>query len=134
MKHSNIIKILFASVILMSVAIACGNKANTPGDTAKKFSELIADGKIDKAMELIDGYQDATEEEKQKMTALFNEAAKELDKKEGIKSVEILEEEINEEGNKATVKVKTTYGNGDTEEETQTLVKKDGKWYMTMEK
>lgn len=113
----------------------CGDKAgNSPGATAKKFTELFADGKTDKAMEMINGYSEASDEEKSKLNMFMAQAQSELEKKDGIKSVEVLEEEINEEGDEAEVKLKTTYGNGETEESEQKLVKVDGKWKIAMEK
>ena len=59
---------------------------------------------------------------------------KEYEKKGGIKDIEILSETISEDGNTAVVKTKTTFGNGETEEGDQKMVKKDGKWLMSLGK
>ena len=62
------------------------------------------------------------------------EILKEYEKKDGLKSIEIISEEISEDGNTATVKIKQTYGNGETQDGTQSMVKRDGKWLMSVDK
>lgn len=57
-----------------------------------------------------------------------------MKKKDGLKSIEIISEEISEDGNTATVKIKQTYGNGETQDGTQSMVKRDGKWLMSVDK
>ena len=134
MKHSSIFKSFFIAIMVMGIAASCGSNANGPGKTAKDFSELFADGKTEKAMEMINGYDEASKEEKQKLSMIMTQAQNELDKKDGVKSVEIVKEEVNEAGDKAEVTLKITYGNGEVEEQTQKLVKVDGKWKIAMEK
>lgn len=134
MKHSSIIKSFFIAMMAMGFAVSCGTNADSPGKTAKEFSELFADGKTDKAMKMINGYDEASKEEKQKLSMILTQAQSELDKKDGVKSVEILKEEINEAGDNAEVTLNTTYGNGEVEETTQKLVKVDGNWKIAMEK
>lgn len=120
----------------MSITTSCGSKAtNSPGASAKKFTELFADGKTDKALEMVQGYKEASEEEKNKLKMFLSETKNELEEKGGIKSVEILEERINEAGNEADVTLKTIYGDGEEEETEQKLVKtEDGEWLIAMEK
>ena len=134
MKHSNIIRSFFIAIMVMGIAASCGTNADSPGKTAKDFSELFADGKTDKAMKMINGYDEASKEEKQKLSMILTQARSELEKKDGVKSVEVLKEEINEAGDKAEVTLNTTYGNGEVEETTQKLVKVDDKWKIAMEK
>lgn len=47
---------------------------------------------------------------------LKEKVSKEYEKKGGIKDIEILSEQVAEDGNTAVVKTKYTYGNGETEE------------------
>ena len=61
-------------------------------------------------------------------------ADKEYKKKEGISKVEMLSEEMAEDGQTATVTMKITYGNGETEESDVAMVLKDGAWKMDMKK
>ena len=65
---------------------------------------------------------------------LKEKVSKEYEKKDGLKSIEIISEEISEDGNSATVKIKQTYGNGETQDGTQSMVKRDGKWLMSVDK
>lgn len=131
----NILSLFVVAVMIMGFATACGGGAsNSPGEAAKKFSELFADGKIDKALEMVQGYSEASEEDKEKFKMLFKEAHSQLEEKEGVKSIEIVKEEINEAGDEAEVTLKTVYGNGEEEESTSNLVKVDGKWKIAMDK
>jgi len=61
-------------------------------------------------------------------------AGKELEKKGGLKSFEVLSEEIAEDGNSAVVKFKQVFGNGEESEDEQKMVKVDGKWLMDIGK
>ena len=134
MKHLNIIKAFFVAIMVMSIAGSCGSQADSPGETAKDFTKLFADGKTDKAMKMINGFDEASEEEQAKLGMIMAQAQAELDKKDGIKSVEILKEEITAAGDKTEVKLKTLYGNGEIRESTQKLIKVDGDWKIAMEK
>mgnify|MGYP000762353760 FL=1 len=81
--------------------------------------------------------QDAAKVKEQKealVSMLKEKLSKEYDKKGGIKDIEILSEQIAEDGNTAVVKTKYTYGNGETQEGEQKMVKQDGKWLMSMGK
>lgn len=134
MKHSNVIKAIILAIMVVGIAVSCGSNADSPGKTAKDFSELFAEGKTDKAMKMINGYNEASEDEREKLSMIMKQAQSELDKKDGVKSVEILKEEVNEAGDKATVTLSTTYGNGEVEESTQKMVKVDGDWKIAMQK
>lgn len=136
MKHTNILNILLIAVMAMGITASCGSKATkSPGATAKKFTELFADGKTDKALEMVQGYKEASEEEQNKLKMFLAETQKELEEKDGIKSVEILEERTNEANTEADVTIKTIYGDGEEEETEQKLVKnEDGEWLIAMEK
>ena len=46
----------------------------------------------------------------------------------------IVDQEIDEEKGTATVNVKVTYGNGDTEENKMKMLKKDGDWVLSADK
>lgn len=57
---------------------------------------------------------------------------RELERKGGIKSYKVLNE--NQNGNKAEVRMEISYGNGETNEETISLIKSnDGKWLINLE-
>lgn len=118
--------------------VACGG-SDTPGKAAVKIYNDLAAGNYEAVAENF--YLDATDpddirEGREFLVALFKEkAAPEIEKKGGIKSVEVLEETINESGDKAEVKLKITYGNDTTkEEDIDMILDKDGKWKASMEK
>ncbi|WP_246368578.1 DUF4878 domain-containing protein [Phocaeicola faecicola] len=60
--------------------------------------------------------------------------AKTLDEKGGLKEIEIVSEEIAEDGNSAVVTFKQHYGDGSVKEDTQKMAKVDGKWLMDIGK
>ena len=98
-----------------------------PGGDYENFVEGLA----------FDDSQDAAKVKEQKealVSMLKEKVSKEYEKKGGIKDIEILSEQVAEDGNTAVVKTKYTYGNGETEEGEQQMVKKDGKWLMSIGK
>ncbi len=133
MKHLNILKVFLVIAAVMAFTTAC-ETTDSPGETTKEFMEEYAEGNIDSALEMLKGYDDATEEEKEKVKTYMSEGQKELEEKGGVESIEILNEDINEEGNMADVNLKTTYGNGETEEYSQKAEKVDGEWMVVIEK
>ncbi len=46
----------------------------------------------------------------------------------GLKSMQVLEENISSDGKTATVKVRTVFGNGQENEEENELIKVNGTW------
>lgn len=112
---------------------SCGSAGNSPGAVVKKSFNLMAEKRLDKVMELYvkkDGTA-LTKEESAKMTGLFSMAIAELEKKQGIKTMDIIEEKISEDGKTANVKYKITYGNGETNEDDSELVKVNDEWKLT---
>lgn len=65
---------------------------------------------------------------------LKEKGAKDMEKKGGIKSVEILSEDIASDGKTAVVKFKVVYGNDLEQTDEQKMVKTDGKWLMDVGK
>lgn len=133
-------KVFYFSVMTMVVFfMAACSSSDTPGGAMKKYGNYLIEGDYEK---FVDGFafaedldSEKIEEQKKGFLAMLKEKAnKEFEKKGGLKSIEILSEEISEDGNSATVKLKQTYGNGETEEGTQTMVKRNGEWLMSLNK
>ena len=61
-------------------------------------------------------------------------SCKTIEKKGGLKEVEIVSEEMAEDGNSAIVTYKQHYGDGSVKEDTQKMIKVDGKWLMDIGK
>lgn len=84
----------------------------------------ISEADSDKAKEIREG-----------LVAMVQEkGSKTIEKKGGLKETEIVSEEIAEDGNSAVVTFKQHYGDGSVKEDTQKMVKVDGKWLMDIGK
>lgn len=114
---------LFVSALLMVFAFSSCSKTS-PKDVANDYYTALQKGDFEKAMT----YTTLTDSE---------EIQKSVQKMQGIEfkitEFEIINEEIAEDGNSATVEVKYSYTsafNNDPEEKTEklNLIKEDGKW------
>jgi hypothetical protein len=121
-----VVAVLSAAVF----AVACGSSG--PGGTVKSYISYMEKGDMDSAMKLMStkdmppGMKDS-KEVKDKMKQVGDQASKEIKGKGGVKSVDILKEDI--KGDNAEVKFKIKYGNGtEDDEKTAKLVKEDGQW------
>lgn len=130
--------VIYLSLLMLCVLFAsCSSK--TPGAVAKKYMEYVKDGDYDKFADGIMYNETATKEDieqsKTMIVALLKEkASKEIDKKGGIKEIEVVSEKVSEDGNSADVVLKTIYGNGSSEESDCKMVLKDGVWKMDIKK
>ncbi len=126
-------KVLFAIAICfitMAALSSCSSHDNTPEGVAKAAVECL------KAKDY-KGYMDltsATKEQKEAMAAMLQKVGQQTDEKGGVESYEIVDQEIDEEKGTATVNVKVTYGNGDTEDNKMKMLKKDGDWVLSADK
>ena len=131
-------KVFYFSLMVMAMfMMAACSSSSSPGDAMKKYSNYLIKGDYEK---FVDGIAvgdsetaDKLKEQKAGFVALLRDKVGN-EKMGGLKSIEILSEEISEDGNTATVKIKQTYGNGETQEGTQSMVKRDGKWLMSIDK
>jgi len=133
-------KVFYFSLMIMTMFVmaACSSSGG-PGDAMKKYGNYLIKGNYEKFVDGLAFDQDATpdklKEQKDGLVSMLKEkVSKEYEKMGGLKSIEVLSEEISEDGNTATVKIKQTYGNGETQEGSQTMVKRDGKWLMSVDK
>ena len=118
---------------------SCGG-GSTPKAVAEQAVKCIQSQDYKGYIDLtnLNDNENMTSEEKEKSKEqlallLEDKGKKEYDRKQGIKDYEINDETI--DGDKATVKVKIIYGNGEEKEETMSLVKnKDGKWRIPLNK
>ena len=122
--------VVLALMVACTMAlVACGGKgsakADTPTATFEKYADYIKKGDFAKAVDILEGSNEATKEQKEFIVALMQEASKENG---GVTSYEVLNEEISEDGMTAKIKVKYTWGNGKTKETTEKLVKTENGW------
>lgn len=126
-------KVLFVMAVLavtLGIVSCKGGSAKmgknaTPTEAAVAMWKLVQDGNYVEALKLNEGAADATDEELEQM-AKFAEAL--YASVGGVKEVEPVEETLSEDGQKATVKLKLTYGNGDTEMQKERLVMTEDGW------
>lgn len=123
-------KQLLATLLLVCsfALVGCGGSAG-PGDTIVELNKAMEAGDAETVKKIVPGMAAMVGEDKLK--GMMSEASAEAKKKGGIKSIEILKEEIN--GDTATVEHKVVWGNGDEEEETTELTKVDGQWIVSMD-
>lgn len=114
--------VILCAVVAVFGLTSC--KSSSPSDTVNAYFKALQAGDYEKAL----SYTDITDQETiQKQV----EKCKGLDFK--VVDFEILSEKVSEDGNSATVEVKSTESfEGETDEGTQQLelVKVDGKWVI----
>lgn len=128
-----------AFLAAMFVMTSCG-EGNTPKGVAGKIVKALQDNDYDKFVDFIcidtKDFSDV-ENAKKMFSAVFKEAlGKVLEKKGGIKSFEIISEEIDEKGENAVVKMNLEFGDGSVEKDQDMKLKKDknGDWKVTVDK
>ena len=137
-------KILSVTMLVMALAmlVACGG-GSTPSSVVEKSMKCLQDKDYEGYVDLL--YIDVKEGEDPEVqrnavvSMIASKADQTLAKKQGIKSYEILSEEVTPaEENKpetAVVKVKIEYGDSSTKEETVKLKKDNaGDWKIDMGK
>ncbi len=128
------IKWMFALVCAFVLA-ACSS--NTPTDVAKKAMQCVADGKYEQYVDLVymkpELSSDEVKQQKQGLLGLLQTfGAQNGDK---MKSMEVVSEEISEDGETAIVKMNVVYESGKEKTETTHLRKDaDGDWKIDMRK
>ncbi len=127
-------KLLGLATIIMAVMLLAGCSDNSPKGVAAKALDCIIDKDFDGYADLLylkaDGKEDIDTQKKAISSMLEDKYDKSLGTKGGLKSYEILGEEVDEDGKKAVVNVKLVYGNGEEKDgETIELRKDDsGNW------
>ncbi len=114
--------------------------ANTPAKVAEKAMGYMADGEMDKFVEMIYVDPDATEEEtaqgKEFLTALFKSAYESTVKSHGgYKDFKVTGEKVDEKAGTAEVEMEVTYKDGTTDDENFDLRKdQNGDWKIYLHK
>ena len=131
-KFSLVLSLAIASLLFFTTS--CGtSSSSSPGDIGKKMFKDIEKGNVDAVIVVFstDG-EELSAEEIEKLTALVLMGQEEIKKKDGVKTIEIIEEEINEAGDKANVTLKVIYGNGEEDTQTNKFVMENGEWKYLM--
>lgn len=130
-------RILSVMMCAIALVFAACSSPGTPGEALKGYVEDFYAGNPEAVYDNLD-YTGASPEDvertKQMFAGMWDEKVKpQLEKMGGLKSVEILSEQVADDGNSAVVKMRLTFGNGEVEEEEQKLVLVDGKWLLSIE-
>jgi len=129
-------KLIFGLILAIGAMIAltaCSDSSNTPTGVTKAYYEALIKNDFKAAMEFCckkDGKL-LTDEEKQQLSGMMESKLNdEKTKAAMVAKYELGEETIAEDGNSATVKVKTTTVEGTEKEVESNCLKVDGKWYI----
>jgi len=133
-KKLSVIGLLVIMMAIGSMMISCGGGKSTPSKAALAFTENIEKGNYDAAFNMLQGADEATAEEEEKIKAFLSESHKEMKNKGGISNKEVLSETLSDDGTTANVEMKVTYGDGTTDESDTKLVNTDDGWKISMEK
>lgn len=138
MKKSLFVTLIASFALIM---ISCGSKTNSPAKTAEKIATALQKGDYKTIVENVymgDSENQSKEEiegQKQMLEGLLKEkGAKSIKENGGIKTYEVIEETVAEDGKTAKVKMKYTYNNGSEDTETMSFVKADDKWFLEIDK
>ncbi|MCF8234463.1 MAG: DUF4878 domain-containing protein [Bacteroidales bacterium] len=134
MKKLSLIASTVLSVFVLFLAVSCGGGGNSPGKTAEKAMMTAADADAEGFVKLVymEEGEEISDEDMEQLQMMLDYGQKEIEKKEGLKKVEIISEEVTEDGNEAEVKMKMVYGDESEDEETVKMIKQNGKWKVKM--
>ena len=111
----------FIAMFAIMFAFICCGSSNTPTGVAENALKCIQKSDFKSFIDLINiegsNKEDIDQKKVQLEALLSGKMSKALEAKSGLKSWEILSEEISEDGNKAKVKVKQTWGDGTEEDD-----------------
>lgn len=132
-------KVFYFGLFIATLFVVAACSSNSPGAAAKKYAEYMKDGKYEQFIAGIAQDESVTAEQRQQqkdmLVAMLKEKGeKTINQRGGIKNIEVVSEEISEDGNTATVVLKQTYGDGETDDSTFEMVKLDGEWKMMIKK
>lgn len=117
------------SFLLLACLVACSNRSS-PSQVAVVSTEAFVNGDLDQYFE----YMSVTEEERKDLEALLRIKGgtfrEKYEAKGGLENVEVISEEMSEDGMSCEVTVEILFKDGSIEEESVDLVNIDGDWYM----
>lgn len=107
---------------------ACGN---SPRSAVKAFYDAVEEGRVEDALKMVSS-QVTSSIGIDKTRAALQSATREIHDKGGLKSLDIVKEDV--VGEVAEVEVRIHYGNGTEETEKVKVVKENGEWKIQPDK
>lgn len=120
-----------AGWLLWLLLSACALLESGPDATVRRFYRALEAGDAAAAHALLSSDSRAQLSE-DKIRLAIAAAREQSENKGGMEEFSILDSQV--DGDRATVRIRETYGNGETDEETVILVLEDGKWRVRLEK
>lgn len=132
-------KCIFNLIVAALVLNLMSCSSDTPGGALKDYVSALNDGDYETFVEGVYFSERMSERRKEKQKAQLLSLARdkgttEFAQKGGLKRLEILSEEISEDGASAIVEYKRIFGNGEEDTGKQKMVKCEEKWLMDMRK
>jgi len=133
MTAARLIRTFFLSLTVLALA-ACG-ASDKPEDIVQAWYKAAVAGDADAAIKLL--YLDEVPANqmamaKGKVQMIVGEIANRAKANDGLKKIEALETSMEEDKDRATVKVRLTFGNGKDQTESVRLRRSDKKWKVVI--
>lgn len=125
-------KVIAVLLVLVCFGITSCSSFDSPSTVVKEFYRFAEAGKVNDAYKLV------TQDGKEMLSkygggvSAISKLTDEIKRKDGIKSIKILGEEIT--GDTANVKFELIYGDGTTKNGNEKLIKEQGSWRITVSK
>jgi ABC-type transporter MlaC component len=129
-KLSVILSLVIASFLFFTTSCGTSSSSSSPGDISKKIIKDVEKGNVNAVIAFYS--KEITDEDKDLLTKIVELGKEGMKEEGGIKTIEIIEEDINEAGDKANVKSKIIYVNEEEEKLAFEFVMEDGKWKLSM--
>ena len=114
-------------IILLPLVLLLSACASEPEAVARDFTQAVSDGDTAAALERID--PEIRKNAGGKLTFVIQTASRAVDARGGVKSIKT--ESVGEQGDRARVRMVTTYHDGSVEAKVVTLRRIGGKWYLS---
>lgn len=122
----------FMLCALGAFLVACG-LSSSPEGTVEAYFKAVADNRVEDAVAFY-SIKDVKENDltmvKGKLQMVVGEQISDIKDSGGLQSLDA--KTVKAEGDRATVEVEMTYGNGEKKDETIELVKEDGGWKILL--
>ena len=121
-----------ASGVALSLAACSGGN---PESVVKKFYDAVADGNVDKAVDCMALESVAANEmmmAKAKIQMVVATGQAKIDANGGLSKVEVLKQDLSEDGNSVSMQVKVTFKNDKSDVSRVRAIKEKGGWKIKL--